>query len=63
MISLSHSMFDFFGKVPILHPIPWSNEQQTCPTNYLNESTIEFQLEIDRNIFTDLRSTRLFIGY
>ena len=59
--SLSHSMLDFFGKVPILDPILWSNEQQIFPTNSLNESTIEFQLETDRNIFTDLRSTRLFI--
>ena len=41
--------------------ILWSNEQQIFPTNSLNESTIEFQLETDRNIFTDLRSTRLFI--
>ena len=61
MNSLSHSMLDFFGKVPILEPILWSNEQQIFPTNSLNESTTEFQLETDRIIFTDLRSTRLFI--
>ena len=61
MNSLSHSMLDFFGKVPILDPILWFIEQQIFPTNSLNESTIEFQLETDRNIFTDLRSTRLFI--
>ena len=59
MNSLSHSMLDFFGKVPNLDPILWSNEQQIFPTNSLNESTIEFQLETDRNIFTDLRSIRL----
>ena len=58
---LSHSMLDFFGKVPILDPNLWSNEQQTFSTNSLNESTTEFQLETDRNIFTDLRSSRLFI--
>ena len=50
MNSLSHSMLDFFGKVPILDPILWSNEQQIFPTNFLNESTIEIQLETDRNI-------------
>ena len=61
MNSLSHSMLDFFGKVLILDPILWSDEQQIFPTKSLNESTIEFQLETDRNIFTDLRSTRLFI--
>ena len=61
MNSLSHSMLDFFGKVPFLDPILWSNEQQIFSTNSLNESSIEFQLETDRNIFTDLRSTRLFI--
>ena len=61
MISLSHFMLDFSGKFPILEPILWSNEQQIFPTNSLNESTIEIQLETDCNIFTDLRSTQLFI--
>ena len=59
--SLSHSMLDFCGRVPILDPILWSNEQQIFATNFLNKSTIEFQMETDRNICTDLRSTRLFI--
>ena len=60
MNSLSHSMVDFFGKVTDIDPILWSNEQQIFPTNSLNESTIRFQLETDRIIFTELRSTRLF---
>ena len=62
MNSLSHSMLDFLGKNPIFDPIFWSNEQQIFPTSSLNESTIKFQLETDRNIFTDLRSTQLFRG-
>ena len=60
MNSLIHSMLYFFGKVPILDPFLCSN-RQILPKNFLNESTIEFQLETDRNIFADLRSTRLFI--
>ena len=61
MNSLSHFLQDFFGKIPILDPILWSNEQQSSPSNSLNESTIQFQLESNCIIFTDLRSTRLFI--
>ena len=60
MNSLFHSMLYFFGKFPILDPFLRSN-RQILPKNFLNESTIEFQLETDRNILADLRSTRLFI--
>ena len=62
MSSLSHSMPDFFGKIPILDPNLWPNELQIFPTNSLNESTIEFQLEIDLDTFTDLWSARLFFS-
>ena len=43
MNSLSHSMLDFFGKVPILDPILWSNEQQIVDRKSLKNITISFQ--------------------
>ena len=61
MNSLSHFLQNFFGKIPILDPIFWSNEQESFPSNSLNEWTILFRLEANCIIFTDLRSTRLFI--
>ena len=34
--SLSHSMLEFFGKIPILDPNLLSKKQQMFPTNSLN---------------------------
>ena len=57
--TVDHSSLDVFEKVSVLEQIQWSNEQQTFPTNSLNEASIDFQLETDRNIFIDLQEIYL----
>lgn len=59
--SAGHSSLDLFDKIPILEPIQWSNSQQTFPTNSLNEASIDFQLETDRNVFLDLQETYILL--
>ena len=54
---VNHSSLDVFDGVPILEPILWSNTQQTLPTNSLNEASIDFHLETDRNVMLDLQET------
>ena len=52
---------DVFEKVSVLEQIQWSNEHQTLPTNSLNEASLDFQLETDRNIFIDLQEIYLLL--
>ena len=59
--TVDHSSLDVFEKVSVLEQIQWSNEQQTFPTNSLNEASIDFQLETDRNIFIDLQEIYLLL--
>ena len=59
----THSSLDLFQKVPVLEPILWSNVQQIFLSNSLNEASIDFQLETDRNIFLDLHDTYLSIKF
>ena len=59
----THSSLDLFHKVPVLEPILWSDVQQIFPSNSLNEASIDFQLETDRNIFLDLHDTYLSIKF
>ena len=59
--TVDHSSLDLFEKVSLLEQIQWSNEQQTFPTNSLNEASIEFQLETDRNIFIDLQEIYIYL--
>ena len=58
---VNHSSLDVFDGVPILEPILWSNTQQTFPTNSLNEASIDFHLETDRNVMLDLQETYLLL--
>ena len=56
---MQHSSLNLFEKVSVLEQIQWSNEQRTFPTNSLNEASIEFLLETDRNVFLDLQEVYL----
>ena len=47
----SHACLNFVEKVSVLETILWSKFQQTFPVNSVNEATIDFQTETDRNIF------------
>ena len=47
------------GKVPVVDDVLSSHEQQIYPTTSLGENNIEFEFQIDRNKYTDLRQTCL----
>lgn len=58
---VGHSSVNLFEKIPILEPILWSNTQQHYPINTLNETSLEFQLETDRNVLIDLQQIFLHL--
>ena len=45
------------GKVPIVDDVLSSHEQEIFPTTSLDESSIEFEFQTDRNLYVDLRQT------
>ena len=47
------------GKVPVFDDVLSSHEQQIYPTTSLDETSIEFEFQTDRNNYTDLRQTYL----
>ena len=47
------------GKVPVVDDVLSSHEQQIYPTTSLDENSIEFEFQTDRNNYTDLRQTNL----
>ena len=61
--SASHSSLELFDKISLLEHVQWSNIQQIFPINSLNEASIEFQLETDRNIFLDLQEIALSLKF
>ena len=58
---MTHSSLDLFDRVPILEPIECSNTPKIYPTNSLNDCSLEFQFESDRNMMIDLQVTFLFL--
>ena len=46
-------------KVPVVDDVLSSHEQEKYPTTSLNENSIEFQFQTDRNVYVDLRKTYL----
>ena len=46
------------GKAPVVDDVLSSHEQQIYPTS-LDENSIEFEFQTDRNNYTDLRQTYL----
>ena len=59
--AMTHSSLDLFDRVPYLEPIECSNKQKIFPTNSLNESSLEFQFESDRNVLIELQNTFLLL--
>ena len=45
------------GKVPVVDDVLSSHEQQIHPTTSLDENSIAFEFQTDRNNYTDLRQT------
>ena len=46
-------------KVPVLDKVLSCNEQKIYPTTSLDENSIEFDIQTDRNVYVDLRQTYL----
>ena len=46
-------------KVPVVDDVLSSHEQEIYPTTSLDENTIEFHFQTDRNVYVDLRQTYL----
>ena len=46
-------------KVPVVDDVSSSHEQEICPTTSLDENSIEFEFQTDRNVYVDLRQTYL----
>ena len=58
--AMTHSSLDLFDGVPILEPIECSNAQKIYHTSSLNESSLEFHFESDRNKMINLHETFVF---
>ena len=46
-------------KVPVVHDVLTSHEQEIYPATSLDENSIEFEFQTDRNVYVDLRQTYL----
>ena len=46
-------------KVPVVDDVLSSHEHETYPTTSLDENSIEFEIQTDRNVYVDLRQTCL----
>ena len=46
-------------KVPIVHDVLSSHEQEVYPTTSLDENCIQFEFQTDRNCYVDLRQYSL----
>lgn len=53
--------FDLFTKVPTLDTVESSYVQEIFPTSSLGENSLEFQFMTDRNVFLDLRNTKMLL--
>ena len=57
--AFTNSLFEIFDKVPVLETIMSSYTQEVFPSTSLDESSIEFEFETDRNLYWDIRDTHL----
>ena len=57
----TNTCLELFDTVPVLNPIIGSNVQEVFPSTSLDEGSLEFEYETDRNIFVDLRDTHLLL--
>ena len=44
-------------KVSVVDDVLFSQEQESYPTTSLDENSIEFEIQTDRNVYVDLRQT------
>ena len=55
----TNSSLEIFDKVPVLETIMSSDTREVFPNTSLDESSIEFEFETDRNLYLDVLDTRL----
>ena len=53
--AFTNSSLEIFDKIPILETIMSSYTQKVFPSTSLDESSIEFEFETDRNLYLDMR--------
>ena len=56
--AFTNSSLEIFDKVPVLETI-MSYTQEVFPSTSPDESSIEFELETDRNLYLNMRDTHL----
>ena len=49
------------GKVSVVDHVLSSHEQETYPTTSLNENSIEFEFQTDRNVYVHLQQVHLVL--
>ena len=59
--AMTYSSLDLFDRIQFLEPIEGSNTNKSYPTNSLNESSLELQFELDRNMMVELQVTFIFL--
>ena len=57
--AFTNSSLEIFDKVPVLETIISSYTQEVFPSTSLDESSIEFEIETDRNLYLCMRDTNL----
>ena len=57
--AFTNSSMEIFDKVPVLETTMSSYTQEVFPSTSLDESSIEFEFETDRNLYLDMRDTHL----
>ena len=57
--AFTNSSLEIFDKTPVLETIMSSYTQEVFPSTSLDESSIEFEFETDRNLYLDMRDTHL----
>ena len=61
--AFTNSLLEIFDKVPVLETIMSSYTQEVFPSTSLDESSIEFEFETDRNLYLDMRDTHLSLKF
>ena len=56
--TFTNSFLEIFDKFPVLETIMSSYTQEVFPSTSLDESSIEFEFETDRNFYLDMRDTQ-----
>ena len=57
--TFTNSSLEIFDKVPVLETIISSYIQEVFPSTSPDECSIEFEFEMDRNLYLDMRATHL----